>query len=454
VHRGARVLDLEHRRRLEVGFVALRWFVVAFGVVEVIATVRGEASSPAYVAPVGFVLISLLAIGNVCITFAVEAAQTRRRLSFVGLAAFALDITVLTALVWTFMNSPSDSAWVVIFILPLEGAIRYQVKGALAPVLVTLVSQCLREVSFEHRFPGYSADFAAVAFRIGVELVIAIVAGIMARSFRDEMLSAAERARAAEEAADLAETAMQRLHELDEMKSDFVAITSHELRSPLAAVRGFVDTLLDHLDAFSPEEVREFLVIIDQQSARLARLVEDLLVASRIDAGEVVLDPGEVDLPAALMNTVQGLGDDAARVRMQLSYDLPRSIWVDANRLDQVLRNLLHNALKFSPPEAPVVVSAAPVGSELVLSVADSGIGIAPEERARIFERFHQADPANTRNAEGAGLGLYITRRLVEAMGGTIEVVSTLGEGSTFSVRLPVPSPTAPSQRSGAARAG
>jgi signal transduction histidine kinase len=342
----------------------------------------------------------------------------------------------------------------VIFILPLEGAIRYQVKGALVPVVVTLVSQCLRELSFHYRFPSYRADFAAVAFRIGVELVIAVVAGIMARSFREEMLSAADRARAAEEAADLAETAMQRLHELDEMKSDFVAITSHELRSPLAAVRGFVDTLLDHLDALDPEEVREFLVIIDQQSARLARLVEDLLVVSRIDAGQVTLDPAEVDLPAVLMDTVQGLGEEAARVQMQLSYELPRSMWVDANRLDQVLRNLLHNALKFSLPGAPVVLSAAVDATILVVSVADEGVGVPPEERTRIFERFHQAESANTRKAEGAGLGLYITRRLVEAMDGTIEVASALGEGSTFTVRLPVRSPTAPARRSGAARAG
>jgi signal transduction histidine kinase len=451
---GARELDLEHQRRLEVGFVALRWFVVAFGVVEAFASVRGDPSSPAYVAPVGFVLIALLAIGNVSITFAVEAARTRRRMQLVGVAAFTLDIAVLTALVWTFMNSPSDSAWVVIFILPLEGAIRYQVKGALVPVVVTLVSQCLRELSFHYRFPSYRADFAAVAFRIGVELVIAVVAGIMARSFREEMLSAADRARAAEEAADLAETAMQRLHELDEMKSDFVAITSHELRSPLAAVRGFVDTLLDHLDALDPEEVREFLVIIDQQSARLARLVEDLLVVSRIDAGQVTLDPAEVDLPAVLMDTVQGLGEEAARVQMQLSYELPRSMWVDANRLDQVLRNLLHNALKFSLPGAPVVLSAAVDATILVVSVADEGVGVPPEERTRIFERFHQAESANTRKAEGAGLGLYITRRLVEAMDGTIEVASALGEGSTFTVRLPVRSPTAPARRSGAARAG
>ena len=141
--RTARGLDIEHLRRLEVGFVARRWFVVASGVVGVLATVRAETASPAYVAPVGFVLIALLALGYVHHVRR-RGARTRRRLRLAGGAAFTLDIAVLTALVWTFMNTPSDSAWVVIFILPLEGAIRYQVKGALVPVVVALVSQCLR----------------------------------------------------------------------------------------------------------------------------------------------------------------------------------------------------------------------------------------------------------------------------------------------------------------------
>jgi signal transduction histidine kinase len=446
--------DLEQARRLEVGFVALRWFVVAFGVAGTILAVRNETAAPGYVAPLGFVLVSMLAVGNVVVSVLTDGAETHGRIRLIGLGAFLLDIGVLTALVWTFMNSPGDSAWVVVYILPLEGAVRYQVKGALLPVVVTLISQCLRELSFEQRFPSYRANVAAVAFRIGVELVVAVVAGIMARSLRGEVRTAANRAHAAEEAALLAEMAVERLHELDEMKSDFVAITSHELRSPLAAVRGFVDTLVNRLDELTDSEVREFLEIIDQQSARLARLVEDLLVASRIDAGEMTFDPKEVDLAACLSETVQGLGDARHRVDLRMSPGMPHSIWLDANRVDQILRNLLHNALKFSPAGSPVELEAALDGTDLVLSVHDAGVGIPPEEQERIFERFHQADSVNTRNAEGAGLGLYITRQLVEALGGTIDVRSLLGAGSTFSVRLPVPSPTTHAQRSGAAQAG
>jgi signal transduction histidine kinase len=446
--------DLEQARRLEVGFVALRWFVVAFGVFQTVVTVRAQSATPDYVVPVAFVLIAVLAVGNVAISMLTDGAETMGRLRVVGVAAFLLDIGVITGLVWAFMNDPADSAWVAVFILPLEGAIRYQVKGALVPVFITLVSQCLRELSFQQRFPGYRAQFAAVAFRICVELVVAVVAGIMARSLRAEVRSAAHRAHAAEEAALLAEVAVERLHELDEMKSDFVAITSHELRSPLAAVRGFADTLVNRLDVLSESEVREFLQIIDQQSARLARLVEDLLVASRIDAGEMTFEPEEVDLAASLSGTLQGLGEARHRVHLEFPSELPAAIWVDTTRFDQILRNLLHNALKFSPAGTPIELGAWIDGSELVVSVTDHGVGIVPEERARIFERFHQADSVNTRNAEGAGLGLYITRQLVEAMDGEIDVTSTLGEGSTFTVRLPAQPRTTRAQRSGAARVG
>jgi signal transduction histidine kinase len=446
--------DLEQARRLEVGFVALRWFVVAFGVFQTVVTVRGESATPGYVVPVAFALVAVLAVGNVAVSMLTDSAETIRRLRAVGLAAFFLDIGVITGLVWAFMNSPADSAWVAVFILPLEGAIRYQVKGALVPVFVTLVSQCIRELSFQQRFPSYRAQFAAVAFRICVELVIAVVAGTMARSLRAEARSAAHRAHAAEEAALLAEIAVERLHELDEMKSDFVAITSHELRSPLAAVRGFVDTLVNRLDVLSEAEVREFLGIIDQQSERLARLVEDLLVASRIDAGEMTFDVEEVDLAASMAGTVQGLGEARHRVHLEFPSELPPTILVDGTRFDQILRNLLHNALKFSPSGTPVELGAWIDGSELVFSVTDHGVGIAPEEQARIFERFHQADSVNTRNAEGAGLGLYITRQLVEAMDGEIDVRSTPGEGSTFTVRLPAQPQTARARQSGAARVG
>ena len=231
---------------------------------------------------------------------------------------------------------------------------------------------------------------------------------------------------------------MQRLQELDQMKSDFVAITSHELRTPITAIRGFVKTLLRNRDRLSDDQLTSFMQTIDRQSGRLARLVEDLLFVSRIEAGAVRLAAQPVEAAPLLRESVEAFGPEGhERVDLQAPDDLG-TVVVDPQRLDQIVRNLVENALKFSPRESPVTVSAAATDGVLTLSVTDSGAGIAPEDLPRIFDRFHQGGKVSTRENEGAGLGLYITRRLVEAMEGTIDVRSEPGRGSTFTVTIPI----------------
>jgi signal transduction histidine kinase len=231
---------------------------------------------------------------------------------------------------------------------------------------------------------------------------------------------------------------MRRLQELDQMKSDFVAITSHELRTPITAIRGFVKTLMRNRERLSGDQLGEFMTIIDRQSARLARLVEDLLFVSRIEAGTVRLAHEPVDLPAFLRESVESLAPES-RARVELRVDAETGIVViDPQRVEQVLRNLVENALKFSPADTTVSVSATVTPRLLTIEVSDRGVGISPEDLPMIFERFHQVGKVMTRENEGAGLGLYITKRLVEAMGGTIAVASTVGDGTAFTVRLPV----------------
>jgi signal transduction histidine kinase len=234
---------------------------------------------------------------------------------------------------------------------------------------------------------------------------------------------------------------LERLRELDQMKSDFVAIASHELRTPLTAIHGYVTTLARRYDRLSPEESRRFLDTISRQSERMARLVEDLLLVSKIEAGTIRINSQSVTVGTVLEGTVESLGpEERSRIRLEVGgSDGP--VQLDPDRVDQVLRNLIGNALKFSPPSSPVVVRAHTRDGTVRLSVTDRGIGIPPEHLPHVFERFHQAGSVLTRQAEGAGLGLYITKRLVEAMGGTIGVTSSLGLGSTFEVTLPQPGP-------------
>jgi signal transduction histidine kinase len=610
---GRRAADLLRAKRLEVGLIGLRWFVVGFGVLQTLLSLReGPADRPGYVVPLGFVLVAALATGNVVISVLTERATHADQLRPVGLAAFLLDVGIITGLVWTYAT-PVNSMWVLGYLIPLEGAVRYQLVGALLPVLLAMALEPLRELYVSRRFPTHVYEGAAVAFRIGIELVVATVAGLMARSLRREADKARHRAWVAEEAARAADAAaareaaarrelaafhsallagvaaadvdscirsmtdrlavdlgfeafgilvledgklvaagvhgdpgygrgaafpagrgvlgsvatsgaagvvreeadpggavdevvvpmrvgsqllgalhrrerapvilsedvrllsaladqvatvvqaallrerqaemLRKLRELDQMKSDFVAITSHELRTPLAAVRGFVNTLQRRMSALSPEETQEFLGIIDQQTDRLIRLVEDLLVVSRIEAGKLSIEPETIESRTFLAEVVRGLAQGASRIALHVAPELPEHFLADPHRLGQILTNLLQNALKFSPDGSPVELSVGTDDGNLVFVVEDRGVGIPREEWGRVFERFHQTDASTTRRAEGAGLGLYITKRLVEAMGGRIELDSELGRGSRFTVRLPAGPARASARPSEAAQA-
>jgi signal transduction histidine kinase len=584
--------DLAQARRLERGLIALRWLVVVFGGVQAALAVRDGAPSE-YSLPLALGLVAALAVGNTLMSVLVDRATTPGELRRFGLWAFGLDIVVVLGLVWA-SRGPDNETWVVAYILPLEGAIRYGLVGALVPVAITAISEGMREASLADRL-GRPFHTGSVAFRLAIQLAIAIVAGAMARSLDREAEKARERASSAEEAAALAESSaaretqarrelsafhmailsglaaedldeglqsmaeavarelrceafgvllredgpkgavlvakgvhgllgyergdrfgpgtpiaelaeaghaalhadpsegfvplnvggdaigllherasdpstmdrerllvlgrladqialvaqaarlrarqeetVRRLKELDEMKSDFVAITSHELRTPLAAIRGFVNTLRRRLDQLSPEEAQEFLAIVDTQTDRLIRLVEDLLVVSRIEAGKLTLRAEEVEIATLIEQVLRGI-ESGDRVVVQRDPRTPETLLVDPQRLGQVLTNLLQNALKFSGLEPPVDLRIEPVADEgIAFAVTDRGPGIPEHERTLIFERFHQMDAASTRRSEGAGLGLYITRQLVDAMGGTIELDSHEGVGSTFTVTIPL----------------
>jgi signal transduction histidine kinase len=232
--------------------------------------------------------------------------------------------------------------------------------------------------------------------------------------------------------------ALERLREFDRLKDEFIAVISHELRTPLTSVYGAALTLQKHEVR---DELREtLLAIVSDESARLARLLDDALSASRLDAKKerfeiAATDGGELARAAA----------DAARTHLPQGFDLVVSLQpelppvaADSDKLRQVLVNLTENAIKYSPDGGCIELAVGSRDSVVTFSVRDEGIGIAPEEQAHIFERFHRADPNMSRGVGGTGLGLYICRELVHAMDGRMWVTSHEGAGSTFSFELPV----------------
>jgi signal transduction histidine kinase len=557
----------------------------------------------------GYTIMGVLALGNLAISLACRRIQTYEGFRRLGLAAFVFDALVIFATAWLYSYDPRGSVWVVIYILPLEGALRYQLAGALAVVAFTWINEIAREAYLAARFdhpqplqfiPKWSFQVSNIAFRVGMQAIIAAVAGFMARSLARQRDKATAQAARAEEVArretaarrelaafntailtgvaaqdldnsiqlmaeaigrDLAyesfsillreddhlvvkgmygmpfydrpipigegitgrvaatgrplvvqdvradptyieaspvmrsemtapmkfgdelvgvvdvesrsadafdessldvlsrladqvalvahsnrllsqqRETMSRLQELDQMKSDFIAITSHELRTPITAIRGFVKTLLRNRERLTAEQIASFMKIIDRQSERLARLVEDLLFVSRIEAGTIRLQMEEVGFGTFLKDVVDALTPEGrSRVWLDVDREAPPVV-IDPHRTEQIIRNLIENALKFSPPDSQVFLKGEMEDGQVHVSVTDEGVGISAEEIPRIFERFHQAGEVMTREAEGAGLGLYITKRLVEAMDGEITVLSTPGEGTTFDVILPTRPP-------------
>jgi signal transduction histidine kinase len=226
------------------------------------------------------------------------------------------------------------------------------------------------------------------------------------------------------------------------IRDDFLAMAGHELRTPLTSLHGAVETLLratrqGTLGAPAPDRVPRLLEIIEQQDERLIKLMNNLLDVSHISAGRLELELEEVDLSAIVHDVVECFREEIARARCRLdirAQDHVVGVW-DRSRLEQVVTNLLTNALKYAAgTEVTICVSADATSAHLV--VADRGIGIAPEHRERIFGRFERAVAG--KEYSGVGLGLSIAHDIVEALGGTIGVVSEPGSGATFTVTLPL----------------
>lgn len=231
---------------------------------------------------------------------------------------------------------------------------------------------------------------------------------------------------------------IQRLEELDQLKSDFVATISHELKTPLTAIIGSAKRISRKGRDMDPDQRAELVEMIERQGNRLLRLVQDVLTTSQIESGRV-MKRVLVDLRAAAEEVVQELREAKVGTDRQIDLTIEPEephIWGDTIALQQVMANLIENALKYSE-SGPVHVIVRETHDEGFIQVSDHGAGISEVQLRDIFERFHQVDSSSTRKVGGFGLGLFIVKQLVDGHGGTIDVESTLGVGTTFTVHLP-----------------
>ncbi|HSF59118.1 MAG TPA: ATP-binding protein, partial [Candidatus Binatia bacterium] len=233
----------------------------------------------------------------------------------------------------------------------------------------------------------------------------------------------------------------RRLKELDKMKSDFVSNVSHELRTPLTSIKGSVDNMLDGLTGALNEKQIRYLTRIKSNTDRLSRLINDLLDLSRIEAGRVEVRATTLSLTTLAEEVAEQMKALAAEKRIQIevpSSDPRLTAWADRDKVTQILTNLIGNAIKFTPQNGKINVALESNGDDHVqIAIADTGPGILPEERSKIFSKFYQVANLEKQKPKGSGLGLAISKALVEMHGGKIWVESELGKGSTFFFTLP-----------------
>lgn len=236
-----------------------------------------------------------------------------------------------------------------------------------------------------------------------------------------------------------------RERELDRMKTEFISVVSHELRTPLTSIKGYGDLLLSGAAGEMTELQQEFLGIIQAGTTRLTNLINDILDISRIESGKIELRHEPIDYRTIVDDTLRMMRAAADEKKITLEAMLPEAmppVCGDADKVTQVLTNLVGNAIKYTPVGGWVQVSLEVIdNSGVTTCVADSGIGIAPEDQKRLFQKFFRADNSSTREAGGTGLGLVIAKTIVELLGGAIWVESETGQGSRFYFTLPLSAP-------------
>jgi PAS domain S-box-containing protein len=272
-----------------------------------------------------------------------------------------------------------------------------------------------------------------------------IGASKIARDIREQKRLREERRLAAEseEAArrEVLEVQNRRIQEASRLKSEFVANMSHELRTPLNSIVGFTELMIDARFGKLPERYQEFAEIMHASAQHLLQLINDILDLAKVESGKIDFQPERVDLPAIIAEATAIITGLAAKRKIALRVEIDQAlgrVYLDPMRLKQVLYNYLSNAVKFTSEGGHVVLRArAEEGDRFRIEVEDTGIGIRPEDEHKLFIEFQQLDASTAKKFPGSGLGLSLTRRLVEAQGGTVGVRSVFGSGSTFFATLP-----------------
>jgi len=398
-----------------------RWLILIFA-----AVTANFSTSPAIRTGEVNLLLGSWALFNLAVTLALVARHLPgKRTQY---AMTGLDIAVATALVYMtggFASSFSLTFYVVV----IASSLRFGIKGSLACATIISVSYIWAGMWTAKRLPTYDV-FASHIF---LYFVVALATGLLAREL------AGARARQIAHTYELEHAAFMELREVDRLKTDFIMLASHELRTPLAKIKAWLMLMQDAGDRLPLDAQREATEVLRSETESLARLTDNLLCIAQLEAGEIRLKTGPVDLDEVIEQVFARFVEAADRRRFQCAIpDDARRVLADHERLALVLACLVDNALKFSPEDEPVRLSAQRDGRGVRIDVRDNGRRLADDQIDRIFNSFYQVESPLTRQRGGCGVGLYLARQLTERMGGRIWVDNKASRGNTFSLTLPL----------------
>jgi signal transduction histidine kinase len=394
----------------------VRWFGVIFGSLAV--SIQPEYPAVG-VERAAWALIIFLGLGNLAIWGALGRVGNDRSMARLAAITFAFDIAIVCGIVWVFAYEEPYVTWALLFVIPMEGALRYRFAGAFggaAVVALFFVAQSVRVADLQDA----SFDFATYVFVTGFAILVAGVTGIMAQNWHEQ--------RSAYQQQSL------KLAEVDRLKDRFLAITSHEIRGPLTAIITGVDTVNKRGDRLAPEQQERLLEMVSLQGNQQARLVDDLLVTAQIQGGRPALHPEWSQLEGVIARALEAAAPRRRAHRLEIFVE-PVECRVDPSRLAQISRNLVENAYKYTPDRARVAVTAKRVDGGIEVEVADEGPGIPPDKRDLLFAAFSRIEETAA-GQEGVGLGLYVVSQLVAVMGGRIDLASS-SRGTKFAIHLP-----------------
>jgi signal transduction histidine kinase len=398
-----------------------RWLVLIFAAV----TANFTSNRAAHIAEVNLLLGSW-GLFNLAVTLALVARHLPgKRTQY---AMTGLDIAVATALVYLSGGFASSFA-MTFYVVVIASSLRFGLRGSL--LCATIISGAYIGVGMwvSHQLPTLDV----YSSHIFLYFLVSIAAGLLAREV------AGARARQIAHTFELEHAAFLELREVDRIKSEFIMLASHELRTPLAKIKAWLMLMQDAGDRLPLDAQKEATEVLRSETEALARLTDNLLCIAQLEAGEIRLKTGPVDVDQVIEQVFARFVEAADRKRFVCNVpDEARRVLADHERLALVMACLVDNALKFSPDGEPVHLDARREGRSVRIDVRDNGRRIPDDQVDRVFASFYQVESPLTRQRGGSGIGLYLARQLVERMGGRIWVENRSARGNTFSLTLPV----------------